>query len=424
MADHCQSFALSDPDNGLFPKKCNHDHVEICSECCKLNEVLADIEIACSKLVSEEDREDTMCMFQQAKDDVMAWKAHQLRSVNQDQAKFYVLDILNRYTALLVMDLEMKYLPRKFRESQCDWFAKRGIPWRITIVLTRPYQSGPLEKQTIAHVFQSCPQESVAVTAILRDVLVTLKELRPELEKVYRKQDNSGCYHCGSTIVGSTSASGVLGVKVERFDFSDPQGGKGQADRQAATIKGHIGIYLNEGHDVNSPAQMKEAIESNGGIPGVSVKYVKIPELSSNNPRIKWDGISTLNNFQFHPSGEQVWKAYKIGPGDLFPWSDIQCDSSSSCPLEVLSLLYKPRDHASGSLEQDKTRRPPLSNLSLERRVGKRPTLSRFRRICEKLGFLGKDVFFISAGVQLLLSLGRQNSEGFVAGSRETGKRR
>ena len=77
-------------------------------------------------------------------------------------------------------------------------------------------------------------------------------------------------------------ASGALGVKVERFDFSDPQGDKGEAERQAATIKGHIGIYLNEGHDVNSVAQMKEAIESNGGIPGVSVKYVKIPELCSN----------------------------------------------------------------------------------------------------------------------------------------------
>ena len=90
----------------------------------------------------------------------------------------------------------MKYLPRRFRESQCDWFAKRGISWHITVVLTRPCQSGPLKKQTIVHVFQSCPQDSVAVTAILRDVLVTLKEQRPELEKVYCKQDNAGCYHC------------------------------------------------------------------------------------------------------------------------------------------------------------------------------------------------------------------------------------
>ena len=163
-----------------------------------------------------------MCMFQQAKDDIMAWKAHQLRSVNQDQAKFDVLDIFNRDSALLVMGWAMKYLPRKFRESQCDWFAKCGIPWHITVVLTRPDQSGPLEKQTIVHVFESCPQDSVVVTAILQDVLVTIKEQHPELEKVYCKQDNAGCYHCGSTIVGSTSVSGLLGVKVERFDFSDP----------------------------------------------------------------------------------------------------------------------------------------------------------------------------------------------------------
>ena len=71
------------------------------------------------------------------------------------------------------------------------------------------------------------------------------------------------------------------GVKLERSEFSDPQGGKGEADRQAATIKGYINVYLNEGHDVNNAAQMKEAVESNGGIPGVSVKYVKLPEASS-----------------------------------------------------------------------------------------------------------------------------------------------
>ena len=143
VADHCQSYALSDPGNGLFQKKCNHDHVEICSECYKLNEVLADIEIVCSKFVSEEVREDRMCMFQQAKDDVMAWKARQLRSVNQDQAKFDVVDILDHDSALLVMDWAMKYLPCKFRESQCDWFAKCGTPWQINVVLTCPDQSGP-----------------------------------------------------------------------------------------------------------------------------------------------------------------------------------------------------------------------------------------------------------------------------------------
>ena len=125
-------------------------------------------------------------------------------------------------------------------------------------------------------------------------------------------------------------------VKAERFDFSDPQGGKGEADRQAATIKGHINVYFNEEHDVNNAAQMKEAIESNGGIPGVIVKNVKPPELSAGKNVIKWDGINTLNNFQFCPNGITTWKAYNIGPGKLVPWKDIQTDGIFPATLEVL----------------------------------------------------------------------------------------
>ena len=185
------------------------------------------------------------------------------------------------------------------------------------------------------HVFESCPQDSVAVAGILRDVLVTLKEQRPELEKVYCKQDNAGCYHYGSPIVGSR-LSKHAGVKVERFDFSDPQGGWGEADRQAATIKGHINVYLNKGHDVNNATQMKEAMESNGRIPGVIVKYVKLHEASFDKIMAKWDGISALNNFQFEERGIRVWKAYKIGPGKLVPCKDIQSDGDSPIVQEVL----------------------------------------------------------------------------------------
>ena len=36
--------------------------------------------------------------------------------------------------ALLVA---MTFLPRKFRESQSDWFGKRGIPWHISLAVTR-----------------------------------------------------------------------------------------------------------------------------------------------------------------------------------------------------------------------------------------------------------------------------------------------
>ena len=47
-------------------------------------------------------------------------------------------------------------------------------------------------------------------------------------------------------------------------------------------------------------------MESSGGIPGVIVKYVKLPEASSDTIMVKWDRISALNNFQFEERGIRV----------------------------------------------------------------------------------------------------------------------
>ena len=48
-------------------------------------------------------------------------------------------------------------------------------------------------------------------------------------------------------------------------DFSDPQGGKGAADRMAAAAKCHIRIYINEGSDVTNAKQMQDALLSHLG---------------------------------------------------------------------------------------------------------------------------------------------------------------
>ena len=37
----------------------------------------------------------------------------------------------------MVMDLAMKFLPRKFREGQSDWYGKRGILWHISVALRK-----------------------------------------------------------------------------------------------------------------------------------------------------------------------------------------------------------------------------------------------------------------------------------------------
>ena len=80
-------------------------------------------------MYSKEYQEDLLYDFEQARTDILQWKAHILRSVNQDKAKQDVMRNLNRdeSSALVVMDWAMKFLQVKYREKQSDWFAKRGI---------------------------------------------------------------------------------------------------------------------------------------------------------------------------------------------------------------------------------------------------------------------------------------------------------
>lgn len=103
------------------------------------------------------------------------------------------------------------------------------------------------------------------------------------------------------------------GIKVARLDFSDPQGGKGVADRLAATCKNHICIYLNEGHNVTTAEEMKEALLSHRGVEGVRVAV--LPSINVTGQLQKIPGISKLNNFQFTDGTLMAWRAYGIGQG-------------------------------------------------------------------------------------------------------------
>ena len=338
IADHCRSYALSDSADSDFQDHCNHSHNESCAQCCQLQEVLSTLEKECSiAICNDEDKVDMLHTIKQARNNINSWKAHQLRSVHQDQAKCSVLANLNsKSDVLLVEDWAMKFMPRKFREPQSDWFAKRGLPWHITVAVRRSEECDQFESETFVHVFQSCSQDSTVVVSIMQDVLVALKKEIPELQRAYYKQDNAGCYHSGYTIVSAKLAGDVAGVTVVRNDFSDPQGGKGMCDRQAATIKGNVGRYINEGHNVTTAIELKTAIESG---PGSCTKASYVALNPSTTPNVKWDGISLLNNFKYEESGIRAWRAFNVGPGKLIPWS--QFEEALQIP-EFLEILDSP----------------------------------------------------------------------------------
>ena len=126
VADHCRQYALSDPQ-----VLCDHQHTDQCDRCDAMAEALLDIKSALAMMteenISADAKEELNFIADQAISNIQAWKAHLLRSLNQDQARLDVIDGLDESSVLLVEDWAMKFLPRKYRESQHDWFGKRGL---------------------------------------------------------------------------------------------------------------------------------------------------------------------------------------------------------------------------------------------------------------------------------------------------------
>lgn len=60
-----------------------------------LHEIDEGIQRMSSNNVSEDMREELFFVFDQSKQNILAWKAHLLRSINQDDARLDVLDSLD-----------------------------------------------------------------------------------------------------------------------------------------------------------------------------------------------------------------------------------------------------------------------------------------------------------------------------------------
>ena len=84
--------------------------------------------------MTENELDDLRYTYHLAMQEIQAWKSHQLRSVRQDAARTSALESLDDSSVLITQDWAMKFLPLKYRETQCDWFGKQGISWHISVV--------------------------------------------------------------------------------------------------------------------------------------------------------------------------------------------------------------------------------------------------------------------------------------------------
>ena len=116
----------------------------------------------------------------------------------------------------------------------------------------------------------------------------------------------------------------ATGIEIERVDFNNPQGGKVPRDRRAATIKAHVLRYINEGRDVVSANDLKQAILSHGRVRGVRVTLIDYTKQHPILLQGKLEGVSNLNNFHYGEECLTAWKAFDVGEGKAIPWPQLQ----------------------------------------------------------------------------------------------------
>ena len=181
-----------------------------------------------------------------------------------------------------------------------------------------------MQMPSFVYVFKKCSQVSDTVLAIIDDVFQQLRSTSPEVQTVFLRQDNAGCYHSTSVLlsVQRIATKNSINMPITLIHKVEKAHAIAKQRRSKVTLR----IYLNEGHDVETAEQMVQAIESAGGVPGVRVtlcgeQTVEMPF------EAKWEGISFLNNLTFSGEGVRVWRAYNVGPGKWLPWSDLDIPS-------------------------------------------------------------------------------------------------
>ena len=224
-ADHCTTHALSDPSDTNVKGTCQHEHDIDCEKCKSLEKVFKEIEFEINRVkISEEQRWQLSHEYKLCMTSIQDWKTHLLRTVNQEEGKQYALQQLDLKSCLVVMDWAMKYLPQHYRERMSDFFGKRGRSWHVSAVITK--QAEEFQVECFLHLFDNCTHNSFAVSSIIEHLLKTIKKESPHIENAYRRSDNAGCYHSGSLLLSLPFIGQQTGIRVLRYDCSEPQSGK------------------------------------------------------------------------------------------------------------------------------------------------------------------------------------------------------
>ena len=161
-----------------------------------------------------------------------------------------------------------------------------------------------------------------------------------------------------------------VGVEVHSYHYSEPQSGKDICDRILCPMKSSIRAYCNEGHDVLTAVDMRDALTQHP-VKGTTAA-VSIVDESKNTLCInKIEHFSSFHNFEYGDTGLRVWKCYGIGKGKYIPYDVIYIKHQGQTSLQTIESqgFYDPPEkrvvkrRSKGSKETEST--TPLFECSV-----------------------------------------------------------
>ncbi|EGT40198.1 hypothetical protein CAEBREN_09129 [Caenorhabditis brenneri] len=334
VADHCATYALSDPINDKMALSCTdgahrHDHDYTCQRCERVDAVLSqtksyaelllkeaegvdttdvDMELKKKQLVS--DYQEHVALIDKYTDHVYEMKKHLLRASVANQERESIISSLEDNEVLITIDFAQKFLPKWHREKQSDYFGKKGLSYHVSHITARIGEK--YAQHSFVHIYDGEVQQNSEL------VVLTLSHIVQELKKVgitavSFRSDNAGAYHCASTIASLHWLMEEFGVAVKSYSFSEAQNGKSSSDRDAARVKQKAARYVASGNDITTSKQFFEAIKSGKPLNGVSVYHGSVtPDIDAD---ATWPGISSLNYFTVEEGGIRGHKYFGLGEG-------------------------------------------------------------------------------------------------------------
>ena len=89
----------------------------------------------------------------------------------------------------------------------------------------------------------------VDTLCITDQVLCEMKKDFPDLQTIYRKSDNAGCYAGNSVAEIKYSSCKKYDTNLLRHDYNEPQCRKDQADRNSTVAKKFLNVHIQSGND-------------------------------------------------------------------------------------------------------------------------------------------------------------------------------